>query len=138
MTLLRTALMLLASWLPAPETGRAYYYDPGMFAQVARNRGMRLAWNAVDGFASTRDCAKVDVRRPWVVWAQIDGGPIESYQIVDCSAPRDVARHRRIGLVLEVDYATAARQRLQGRPRLRLDGKAPAAILGYSRLSVQP
>ncbi|HUS17348.1 MAG TPA: hypothetical protein VM536_20320 [Chloroflexia bacterium] len=128
----------LFAWWPfvgllLPTTGRVYYYEPGVFAHVARVRGMDLAWGQVDGFASTPYCRLVDARRPWVVTARIDGGPVERFQIVDCSAPRDRAHHQAEGLVLEVDYTTALRHLGKGRTRLRLDGKAPVTILGYGR-----
>jgi hypothetical protein len=132
--MLRALLLLLAT---LGQRGITKYYEPGAFAQVAANRGMTLAWDQVDGFASTQHCELVDVRRPWVVLARIQGGPVERFQIVDCSRPgRDVARHRAEGLVLEVDFATALRALVHGRPALRRDGHAPVQIVGYRRLPV--
>jgi hypothetical protein len=86
------------------------HYYPGLFATVARNRGMTLRKD-VDGYASRPSCSELGrvvearIRNPRTgVW-----GPWKRYQIVDCSARKHLAYQRSIGLILEVDYASAAK-----------------------------
>ncbi len=93
------------------------HYAPGVFAQVAANRGMRLRTD-VDGYAAVLSCSHIGE----IVKAQINGGPIERYQVLDCSAPQHRAAHIRQGLVIEVDYQSAVRN---GFARL---GRAPAVV----------
>ena len=92
------------------ERGIAMHYYPGLFATVAHNRGMTLRKD-VDGYASRQSCAELGrvvqarIRNPRTgVW-----GPWKRYQIVDCSARKHLAYQRSIGLILEVDYASAAK-----------------------------
>jgi hypothetical protein len=92
------------------ERGIAMHYYPGLFATVARNRGMTLRKD-VDGYASRQNCSELGrvvqarIRNPWTgAW-----GPWKRYQIVDCSARKHLAYQRKIGLILEVDYASAAK-----------------------------
>lgn len=92
------------------ERGIAMHYYPGLFATVARNRGMTLRKD-VDGYASRQSCAELGrvvearIRNPRTgAW-----GPWKRYQIVDCSARKHLAYQRSIGLILEVDYASAAK-----------------------------
>jgi hypothetical protein len=87
-----------------PVSGIAKYYSPGIMAEVARNRGMVLRED-VDGYASVLSCGEIGK----VVVASINGGKRERYQVLDCSHPRDIAMHRRQGLIIEVDYQSAAR-----------------------------
>ena len=98
-------------------SGTAKYYRAGMFAQVAANRGMILRAD-VAGYASVPSCAWLGS----VIQARVNGGAWERYQVVDCSAPKDRARHIRQGLVLEVDYASARRNGFVSK------GKAPAVV----------
>jgi hypothetical protein len=92
------------------EHGITMHYYAGLFEQVARNRGMRLRTD-VDGYASRQNCGELGrvvlarIRSRWTgAW-----GPWRRYQIVDCSARRDVGYHRKIGLILEVDYRSAVK-----------------------------
>jgi hypothetical protein len=57
-----------------------------------------------------------------VIKARLNGGRVETFQVLDCSAPRDRARHKRIGLVIEVDYQSAVRNRFAHK------GRAPAQV----------
>jgi len=94
----------------ATEHGIAMHYYPGLFETVARNRGMRLRQD-VDGYTSRQNCSELGR----IVIARLYSprlgtwGPWLRLQVLDCSARRDVAHHRAIGLILEVDYNTAAR-----------------------------
>jgi hypothetical protein len=123
---LAAALLALAGGSPATSeasamqgmrSGQAMYYSPGRFAMVARNRGMKLR-SDVDGYAAVIDCSQIGR----LIKARLNGGKIETFQVLDCSAPRDRARHQRIGLVIEVDYDSAVRN---GFVRL---GRAPAQV----------
>jgi hypothetical protein len=106
-------LMLLALY----TGGTAKYYSPGMFRTVANNRHMALRTD-VDGYASVPNCGLIG----HVVQASINHGRWETYQLVDCSAPKDRVRHIRQGLVIEVDYQSAVRN------HFAQDGKAPAIV----------
>lgn len=98
--------------------GRVVSYSVGIMRIVANNRGMKmLPW--VSGYVSTRRCERVDTRadptlkkRPWLVLARINGGPLRTMQVVDCSAPADLPYHIRSGLILEVDAASGRRDRV--------------------------
>jgi hypothetical protein len=96
------------------EAGRFVPYDPGAMERVARNRetrghpgyvpGFQRRYD-VDGWAASVNCS--DIGR--VLWASLNGNAPERFQVVDCSAPRDRARHIRSGLVIEVDHRSAVR-----------------------------
>jgi hypothetical protein len=114
-----TAVQFAAAPALAPlAESRVVRYEPGVMRQVANNRGMvMLDW--VDGYASTRRCERVDTRadptlktRPWLVLASINGGPLEVYQAVDCSHPKDLPMHKARGLILEVDHASGKRNKV--------------------------
>ncbi|MGI8586201.1 MAG: hypothetical protein ACR2M0_00735 [Chloroflexia bacterium] len=91
------------------EKGIAMHYYPGLFETVARNRGVALRRD-VDGYTSRQNCGELGsivtarlfdpYTGRWSNWLRL--------QVLDCSARRDVAHHRAIGLILEVDYHTAA------------------------------
>jgi hypothetical protein len=113
-----TACLLLVGLLTAEASARpvgmAYHYERvGALARVATIRQMPVAWDRIDGLASVPDCGYVQPARPYFVqarfWRGKAWGPWEVYQLVDCSHPRDLARHRAQGLVIEVDYASAQR-----------------------------
>ena len=106
-----------ASTMQGTKSGHAVYYSPGVFKIVARNRGMKLRTD-VDGYAAVIDCSQIGR----LIKARINGGKLETFQVLDCSAPRDRARHQRTGLVIEVDYDTAVRNRFAHR------GRAPAQV----------
>ncbi len=89
--------------------GIAKYYSPGVFRDVATNRGMRML-NDVDGYAAVLSCSRIGQ----VVKASINNGPVERYQVLDCSAPWDRATHIAQGLVIEVDYQSALRNNFVG------------------------
>lgn len=123
---LAAALVALAGGSPATteasamqgvRSGHAVYYSPGVFNMVARNRGMRMRTD-VHGYAAVIDCGMIGR----VIKARINGGKLETFQVLDCSAPRDRARHQRIGLVIEVDYDSAVRNGFVRR------GRAPAQV----------
>ena len=101
----------------AQQTGIAKFYSPGVMAQVARNRHMKLRTD-VDGYAAVLNCTDVGK----IVVATINGRKQERYQVLDCSQPYHRADHIRQRLIIEVDYASAVRN---GFARL---GKAPATI----------
>jgi hypothetical protein len=67
----------------------------------------------VDGYAAVPSCTNIGR----VLKASINGHSTERYQIVDCSAPSDRARHVRQGLVIEVDYQSAVRNDFTRRGR---------------------
>lgn len=99
------------------QVGIAKYYSLGLFSRVAANRRMALRQD-VDGYAAVPDCSRIGQ----VVRASINGHAVERYHVLDCSAPRDLPRHRRDGLVIEVDYASALRNGFVGL------GRAPAVV----------
>jgi hypothetical protein len=120
------ALFALAGGSPAiteaavvqgAQSGHAVYYAPGVFNIVARNRGMKLRAD-VDGYAAVIDCRQIGR----VIKAKLNGGNLETFQVLDCSAPRDRARHQRTGQIIEVDYQSAVRNRFVHR------GRAPAQV----------
>ena len=109
-----------ASYASRPATvlrGSSYFYSKGMFQIVARNRGMKLR-SDVDGYASVPNCRYIGQ----VLQARINGHDLERYQVLDCPAPWDRARHIREGLVIEVDYQSAVRNEFSRR------GHAPAEV----------
>lgn len=99
------------------KSGYAFYYSPGVMEKVARVRAMQMiptfytntpapiGTPRVDGYASTTDCSKIG----HLAYARIGNGPVEVYQILDCSAPKDVRRHMAVGNVIEVDYESSVR-----------------------------
>jgi len=106
-----------ASEPDSTSKGYAYFYSPGMFQTVARNRGIKLRTD-VDGYAAVPNCGYIGQ----VLKARINGHEVERYQVVDCSAPSDRARHIRQGLVIEIDYQSAVRNDFSRR------GRAPAEV----------
>src|SRR5215204_1558606 len=103
----------LATGAMAP-VGTAFHYERiGALARVAAIRGMPIAWGRIDGLASLPDCRYVDARRPYFVrarfWRGRGWGPWETFQVTDCSHPRDLPMQRRRGLVIEIDYRAAVR-----------------------------
>lgn len=106
-----------AAVMQGMRSGHAVFYSPGVFQIVARNRGMKLRED-VHGYAAVIDCGMIGR----VIKARLNGRKLETFQVLDCSAPRDRARHQRIGLVIEVDYQSAVRN---GFARL---GRAPAQV----------
>jgi hypothetical protein len=99
------------------QRGISAYYSPGTMARVARNRGIALRHD-VDGYASLTHCSHIGK----IVTATINGSRPERYQVLDCSHPRDRARHLRQGIVIEVDYQSAVRHGFTRR------GYAPATV----------
>jgi hypothetical protein len=137
---LTLAITLQGDWAmpPSQHTGKAYYYSPGMFKLVAHNRGMKMLWDQVDGFASVPDCKKVDSKRPYYVKARLydpvlqKWGRVLKFQIVDCSHPAHLTAHYQKGIAplgLEVDYATAKAH------HFTKEGKTFAQVLGFGRLT---
>jgi hypothetical protein len=102
----------------APQRGIAKFYSPDVMEAVARSRGLARP-GSVDGLASVPNCSRLGT----VVVAAINGRTPERYLVVDCSHPRDRARHIRQGLVIEVDYRSAVRN------RFCRQGSAPAVIV---------
>jgi len=84
--------------------GIAKFYAPGVFRRVASHRNI-AARQDVDGYAAVPSCGRIGQ----LVRASLNGGPFETYHILDCSAPRDLPAHLREGLVIEVDYGSAVR-----------------------------
>jgi hypothetical protein len=123
---LTAALLALAGGSPATSeasavqevrSGQAVYYAPGLFKIVARNRGIKLRED-VHGYAAVIDCGHIGR----IIKARLNGGKLETFQVLDCSAPRDRARHQRMNLVIEVDYDSAVRNGFVRR------GRAPAQV----------
>ena len=135
MTALAAALALLSALGRPVAVGNAYHYRPGLFAEVAANRHMPLAWGRVDGFASTPSPAYVDAAHPWVVVVRWPDRTTERLQVVDYSNPRDLAAQRRKGLVVEVDAATASRHHFNAYTTPPGAGHARVLVLGYGRLT---
>lgn len=96
----------------------AMHYRKGMFERVARNRGMPTARR----MAAVNDCGRIG---QWVR-ARVNGYT-DWFYVLDCSAPRDAARHRRMGLVIEIDYRSAVEFGFSTR------GRAPAVLLGWKK-----
>lgn len=107
-------LALLATHNGAPHA--KFYEQPGLMRQVALNRGL----TPVNHMASVPDCSRIGDHVLAVV-----NGHRALYKVVDCSAPRDRARHIRQGLVIEVDYYSAHEF---GFAR---EGHAPAHIIRF-------
>lgn len=107
------------------QHGIAKYYSAGMFARVARNRGIKLRHD-VNGYAAVADCGKIGM----VVTASINGSNMQHFQVLDCSQSRDLARHAREGLIIEIDHDSAKRYGILDR------GHGPAVIYGYSGTSL--
>jgi hypothetical protein len=88
----------------AARTGIAKFYSPGVFREVAAHRKMAMRHD-VDGYASVPSCGWIGQ----LVRARLNGGPVETYHVLDCSSPGDLPAHLRAGLVIEVDYRSAVR-----------------------------
>lgn len=126
------SILLLFAALHLPVvSGTAFHYHSGVFAQVARARGMTLDWGA-NGYASVPSCKYVDPRHPWYVSATVAGRPVR-LQILDCSNPRDLPRQRARGLVLETDWWLAHQQGWATYSGDAGPGRARAQIWGYSQ-----
>ncbi len=92
------------------ESGIAMHYYQGLMQTVARNQGLTMRTD-VDGYTSRQNCGEIGsivearLLNPhtgqWSQWLRL--------QVLDCSARSNVAYHRSIGLILEVDYNTAVR-----------------------------
>ncbi len=92
------------------ESGIAMHYYQGLMETVARNQGLTMRTD-VDGYTSRQNCGEIGsivearLLNPrtgqWSQWLRL--------QVLDCSARSNVAYHRSIGLILEVDYNTAVR-----------------------------
>lgn len=104
------------------EHGIVKHYSPGLMERVAAKRGLTLP-RGYAGFVSVPDCSLIGK----TVWASVNYGPWERHLVADCSAPQDVARHRREGLVLEVSYREAAMAGFAW-DGYRGEGKAPATV----------
>jgi hypothetical protein len=99
------------------KSGYAVYYSAGVMERVARFRNIPVERR----LAANTDCWRIGM----YVTARVNGY-VDTYRIVDCSHPRDRARHLRQGLVIEVNYA--ARQAYFPRGA----GRANAQVLSYS------
>ena len=122
---MRGLLLLLALVIPTPpgsspvvEHGVAKYYSRGIMQRVASYRGLTLP-QGYDGFASRPNCNTIG--QPF--YARVSGVDLLLVQ-ADCSAPQDVARHYKEGLVVELSYEMAQRT---GMVR---DGRAQADVWG--------
>lgn len=109
-----TAATMLASGVPVH--GVAKHYSTGTMERVARYRGLP----ALPRMASVPDCGRIG----WWAIATVNGST-DFYLVVDCSAPKDRARHIRSGLVLEVNYASKLAYFPRG------EGRAPATVWGF-------
>ena len=107
------------------KSGVAVYYSPGVMERVAAFRGLTRPPIA-DGMAAVTDCSQIGK----IAFASINGGLVERYLIVDCSQPRDVARHIQQNLVIEVDYQSAVRN------NFHRDGRAPAVLWAIGSLNL--
>lgn len=79
--IVKAALILaLGVWHPA----QAVRYDPGVFGQVARNRGMSVV-----------PCMAAHHSLPLGTWIEVEGpAGAATARITDVSAPEDVERHK--------------------------------------------
>lgn len=94
------AAVVLSIVLSPPIDGFATHYAPGLFARVARNRGLPPA-----------DCHIASDWHPLGTFVEVEGtrtGVTRIAQVSDVSAPKDRARHMRDGLV-ELSYRCAQR-----------------------------
>jgi hypothetical protein len=111
--------------LTVKAVGNAYHYYQGLMERVGRKRqawGQLKLRHDVDGYASTPNARNIGK----VLYVRfLDSGIVERFQIVDCSAPRDLAAQLARGLVAEFDYLTAKRH-----PTLLRTGHIRIAILG--------
>src|SRR3954452_24024772 len=73
---------------PPPEQGIAKYYSQGVFREVAARRNMVMRRD-VHGYAAVPNCARIGQ----VIRARLNGGPIELYHVLNCSAPEDRPKH---------------------------------------------
>jgi hypothetical protein len=112
----------------------AKHYMPGIMRSVALKRGLWDTRQDVSGYASVPDCSLIGrvavaiFRNPRTQrWERA-----ERLLVVDCSAPRDSARHIRSGLGIETDYATAQRHGFDWNG-WRGEGKTQAIILRFER-----
>lgn len=137
MTALLALLITCPQPAPAPvlvpvERGTVKHYYEGKMNEVRYNRttpGRRgyirglVVLDSVDGYASRVDCGTLGS----VFWASVNGGKLRSYQQLDCSAPVDAPRHRRTGLIAELDYESAVATGIAGR------GRGQVTIWGFGR-----
>src|SRR4051794_36693780 len=88
----------MSSQLPITQHGIAKYYSRGVFERVAQYRIRHGIYpsTSIVGYASVPDCGRLGQ----TIWASVNGHRWEPYQIMDCSAPRDRARHIAQGLVI--------------------------------------
>lgn len=95
MGLASAALVLtLGFWHPA----QVVRYDPGVFGEVARNRGMSIV-----------PCMAAHHSLPLGTWIEVEGpAGSEVARITDTSAPADRVRHIRTRR-LELSYACSLR-----------------------------
>lgn len=98
--------------LPPVKEGVAKHYSEGLMRQVLRVRqrqGLVPYGVRYEGLASTTECSNIGKRVTVSLRNPRTGqwSAPRTLLVVDCSAPRDRARHIRQGLVVEVDYATA-------------------------------
>jgi hypothetical protein len=106
-----------------PRSGYAVRYSPGVMERVAVRRGLPV----LPRMASVPDCGRLG----WWVTATVNGYT-GRYLVVDCSAPRDRARHIRQGLVLEVNHGSAVAYFPRG------EGHTKASVLYYTRSPYKP
>jgi len=115
--------LFLASWLTAtPEqeiAGTIKYYDPGLMAQVAANRGiiphknLYFDWlkaNNLDGAISGMRYGDIGRRALLVVPGHI---PLR-VMIIDCEKQEEYQRRVEQGDIAEVDWSIAARLGMRG------------------------
>lgn len=98
------------------QYGIAKHYTPGLMLRVMHNRGMEWP-SGVTGLASRVNCSTIGQ----IFSARINGH-YERLLQVDCSQYRDAPRHRKEGLIVEVDYSTAVRDGIARR------GMGPAVV----------
>lgn len=117
-----TAALLMEWWTPTPadiDAGYALYYDDGLMAQVAANRGYISRPDEYDAWLQARGLVGAvsllrqgDLGRK--VWLDGPDGIEGPFLVVDCAQrvhyPARVAR----GTIVEVDRATARRWGMKG------------------------
>jgi hypothetical protein len=105
--------VILPTQAPQPlqarhHTGVAKYYGMGLMQDVARFRGLDMG--STTGFATYPDCERIGE----VIWVSVFNPITEEWSewdnkvIVDCSQPKDYARHKKEGLV-ELSYEDAGK-----------------------------
>lgn len=115
-----------------PKAGHALYYTDRAFQRVGRVRirqGLiRSIRTDVAGYVAVTDCSKVG----WIAYISLNGGPVERYQILDCSQPYHALGHVRAGRGAEVNENSMRRNGCIWKSG-ETKGRCPAQLLDIRR-----